>query len=164
MAREYDDIYDVANLDDGELKELVLQQLREYPDIDVDLVEVEVQQGQVRLSGRVGTEQEVQTAESVVTDLLGVNRVQNELVIFDAVRGQRSEAADEALVEELEADPQISVGGGTANTSDTAQHLVEDLEAEHFGTHNPQEAVERGTAYEPPDRAIQRGSYSIEDH
>lgn len=162
MARDYDDLYDVANLDDGELKDLVLQELREYPDIDVDLVEVNVERGQVRLSGRVGTEQEVQTVESVVTDLLGVSRVQNELVVFDAVRGERSEGADDALVEELEADPQISVGAGT--TSDEAQHLVEDLEAEHFGTHDPQEATERGTAYEPPDRAIQQGTYSIEDH
>jgi hypothetical protein len=164
MAREYDDLYDIANLDDVEIKDLVLQQLGEYPDIDVDLVEVNVDGGQVRLSGRVGTEQEVQTVEHVVTDLLGINRVRNELVIFDAVRGQRSEAADDAAVEEMESDPQISVGAGTGNTSDTAQHLVEDLEAEHFGTHNPQEAVERGTAYEPPDRAIQQGTYSIEDH
>ena len=164
MARDYNDLYDIANLDDGEIKELVLQELREYPDIDVDLVEVNVDRGQVHLSGRVGTEQEVQTVESVVTDLLGIDRVRNELVIFDAVRGQRSEAADDAFVEDMEADPQISVGPGTQNTSDTAQHLVEDLEAEHFGTHNPQEAVERGTAYEPPDRAIQQGTYSIEDH
>lgn len=162
MAREYDDLYDVSNLDDGELKDLVLQQLREYPDIDAELVEVDVQQGRVRLSGRVGTEQEVQTVEHVVTDLLGVDRVQNELVIFDAVRGERSEAADDALVEERAADPQFSAG--PSNTSDTAQHLVEDLEAEQFGTHNPQEAVERGTSYEPPDRAIQQGTYSIEDH
>lgn len=162
MAREYDDLYDVSNLDDGELKDLVLQQLREYPDIDAELVEVDVQQGRVRLSGRVGTEQEVQTVEHVVTDLLGVDRVQNELVIFDAVRGERSEAADDALVEERAADSQFSAG--PSNTSDTAQHLVEDLEAEQFGTHNPQEAVERGTSYEPPDRAIQQGTYSIEDH
>ncbi len=162
MAREYDDLYDVSNLDDGELKDLVLQQLREYPDIDAELVEVDVEQGHVRLSGRVGTEQEVQTVEHVVTDLLGVDRVHNELVIFDAVRGERSEAADDALVEDRAADPQFSAG--PANTSDTAQHLVEDLEAEHFGTHNPQEAVERGTTYEPPDRAIQQGTYSIEDH
>lgn len=164
MADEYDNLYDIANLDDGELKDLVLQQLGEYPDIDVDLVEVEVQRGQVRLSGRVGTEQEVQTAEQVVTDLLGVNRVRNELVVFDAVRGQRSEAADEAFVEDLEADPQLSGGPGAATTSDTAQHLVEDLEAEHFGTHDSQSAIERGTTYEPPDRGIQQGSYSIEDH
>lgn len=164
MARDYDNLYDITNLDDGELKDLVLQQLREYPDIDVDLVEVNVDQGRVHLSGRVGTEQEVQTVESVVTDLLGVDRVRNELVIFDAVRGERSEAADDALIEELEADPQMASGAGTQNTSDTAQHLVEDLEAEHFGTHNVQEAVERGTTYEPPDRAIQQGTYSIEDH
>lgn len=163
MADEYDDLYDIANLDDGELKDLVLQELSEYPDIDVDLVEVEVERGKVRLSGRVGTEQEVQTVEHVITDLLGVDRVNNELVVFDAVRGERSEAADEAFVEDLEADSQIG-GPGNSTTSDTAQHLVEDLEAEHFGTHNPQEAVERGTAYEPPDRAIQQGTYSIEDH
>lgn len=162
MAHDYDDLYDIANLDDGELKELVLQQLREYPDIDVDLVEVEVDRGNVRLAGRVGTEQEVQTVEHVVTDLLGGDRVRNELVIFDAVRGERSEAADDAVAEDYEADPQIQVGA--MNTSDTAQHLVEDLEAEHFGTQDPQEAVERGTSYEPPDRAMQQGSYSIEDH
>jgi hypothetical protein len=164
MADEYDDLYDIDNLDDSELKDLVLQQLREYPDIDADLVEVAVERGHVRLSGRVGTEQEVQTVEHVVTDLLGVGRVRNELVIFDVARGERSEAADEAYVEDLEADPQISVGPGVGTTSDTAQHLVENLEAEHFGTHDPQEAVERGTAYEPPDRAIQQGTYSIEDH
>ena len=164
MADEFDDLYDIANLDDRELKDLVLQELREYPDIDVDLVEVAVERGKVHLTGRVGTEQEVQTVEHVVTDLLGVERVTNELVVFDAVRGERNEAADDAYVEEMEADPQLSAGPGIANTSDTAQHLVEDLEAEHFGTHDPQEAVERGTTYEPPDRAIQQGTYSIEDH
>ena len=162
MAHDYDDLYDITNLDDGELKDLVLQQLREYPDIDVDLVEVSVDRGNVRLAGRVGTEQEVQTVEHVVTDLIGLERVRNELVIFDAVRGERSEAADDAAIEEMEADPQLASGGDT--TSDTAQHLVEDLEAEQFGTHDPQEAAERGTTYEPPDRAIQQGSYSIEDH
>jgi hypothetical protein len=164
MAREYDDLYDLTNLDDNEIKDLVLQELREYPDIDAELVEVSVEQGAVKLSGRVGTEQEVQTVEAVITDVIGINRVTNELVVADVVRGQRSESADDAVVEEMEADPQFSVGAGATNTSDTAQHLVEDLEAEHFGTHNPQEAVERGTSYEPPDRPIQRGSYSLEDH
>lgn len=163
MAHDYDDIYDLANLDDTELKDLVLQELGEYPDIDVDLVEVNVENRVVRLSGRVGTEQEVQTVEQVVTDLIGTE-VKNELVVDGNVRGQRSEAADDAYIEDIEADPQFSVGAGTHNTSDTAQHLVEDLEAEAFGTHNVQEAVERGTAYEPPDRAIQRGSESRENH
>jgi hypothetical protein len=161
MARDYDDLYDITNLDDSELKELVQQELREYPDIDADLVEVNVDGGQVRLSGRVGTEQEVQTAEHVISDLLGGDRVSNELVVSGAMRGERAEAADDALIEDMEADPEFS---GAGNTSDTAQHLVENLEAEHFGTHDAQEAAERGTSYEPPDRAIQEGTYSIEDH
>ena len=163
MAHDYDDIYDLANLDDTELKDLVLQELGEYPDIDVDLIEVNVENRVVRLSGRVGTEQEVQAVEQVVTDLIGTE-VKNELVVDANVRGQLSEAADDAYIEDLEADPQFSVGAATHNTSDTAQHLVEDLDAESFGTHNVQEAVERGTAYEPPDRAIQQGSVSRENH
>lgn len=164
MAREFNDLYDLNNLDDNELKDLVLQELTEYPDIDVDLIEVYVDQGAVRLAGRVGTEQEVQTAEYVLTDVIGLTRVQNDLVVDDVVRGQRSEAADDAFVEEMAADPQFAVGPGASNTSDTAQHLVEDLEADHFGTHDPQEATERGTAYEPPDRPVQEGSRSREDH
>lgn len=162
MAHDYDDLYDITNLDDGELTDLVQQQLRESPDIDAELVDVEVEDGNVRLAGRVGTEQEVQTVEAVVTNLVGAERVRNELVIFDVMRGQRSEAADEARAEELAADPQLA--GGGERTSDTAQHLEEDLEADHFGTRDPQQAVERGTSYEPPDRPIQQGSYSIEDH
>jgi hypothetical protein len=164
MAREYDDLYDLNNLDDNEIKDLVMQELHEYPDIDPDLVEVNVQGGVVRVSGRVGTEQEVQTVEQVITDVLGIQNVNNELVVDEVVRGQRSEAADDAFIEDLEADAQLGVGTAGNTTSDTAQHLVEDVEADQFGTHNPQEATERGTAYEPPDRAVQRGSYSREDH
>lgn len=164
MAREFDDLYDLSSLDDTELKDLVLQQLTEYPDIDVDLIEVYVDNGAVRLAGRVGTEQEVQTAEHVLTDVIGVSNVQNELVVDEVVRGQRSEAADEAFVEDMEADAQYAVGSGGSTTSDTAQHLVEDLEAEQFGTHNMQDATERGTAYEPPDRPTQEGSTSRENH
>jgi hypothetical protein len=156
MAHEYDNLHDIANLDDGELKDLVLQELQEYPDIDAELVEVDVERGQVRLSGRVGTEQEVQTVEHVVTDLLGVGRVSNELVVFDAVRGERSEAADEAFIEDSEADGQLVSNVGT--TSDTAQHLATDVEAEQFGTRDAQEAVQRGTTYEPPDHATQEGT------
>lgn len=164
MAREYDDLYDLSNLDDNEIKDLVLQELHEYPDIDPDLVEVNVQGGVVRVSGRVGTEQEVQTVEQVITDVLGIQNVNNELVVDEIVRGERSEAADDAYIEDIEADAQLGVGTASNTTSDTAQHLVEDLEADQFGTHNPQDATERGTAYEPPDRPVQQGSYSREDH
>lgn len=164
MAREFNDLYDLNNLDDAELKDLVLQQLNEHPDVDVDLVEVEVNKGAVRLAGRIGTEQELQTVEHVLTDTIGLSDVQNDMVVDEVVRAQRSEAADDALVEDREADPQYAVGTAGNTTSDTAQHLVEDLEAEQFGTHNMQEATERGTAYEPPDRPTSEGTRSREDH
>ena len=159
---DFQDIYDIENMGDDELKDLVLQELAEFPEIDVDLIEVQVRAGAIRLAGRVGTEQEVQQVEHVVTDLLGSKTVTNELVVDELVRGQRSEAADEAWAEENDADPQT--GEQAPRTSDTASHLMNDTAAEQFGTHNMQEAIERGTAYEPPDRPIQEGNTGREEH
>jgi hypothetical protein len=159
---DFQDIYDIDNMGDDDLKDLVLQELREYPEIDVDLIEVQVREGAIRLSGRVGTEQEVQQVEHVITDLLGVGQVANELVVDELVRGARSEGADDAWIEENEVDSQI--GGQGPRTSDTAAHLMEDTQSEHFGTHDVQEAIERGTSYEPPDRIVQQGNTGLEEH
>lgn len=163
MAKDdFQDIYDIANMGDAELKDLVLQQLNEYPEIDVDRIEVEVREGAVRLAGRVGTEQELQQAEHILTDVLGMDGVTNNLVVDELVRGARSDGADDAFAEEFAADPQIGEEG--PRTSDTAQHLLEDTQAEQFGTHDMQDAIERGTAYEPPDRIIQEGNTGREEH
>jgi hypothetical protein len=156
MANDFEDLYDIENMNDYELKELVLQELHEYPEIDVDLIEVSARNGTVTVSGRVGTEQEAQQVEHVLTDVLGLSSVVNDLVIDEVVRGQRSEAADEEWVEESVGNPQRTQG--TIRTSDEAEHLTENLEAEQYGTDDPQEATERGTAYEPPVRPVQEGS------
>lgn len=156
MADDFGDLYDLDNMSDDELKQLVLQQLREYPEIDVDLIEVSASGGAVSVSGRVGTEQEAQQVERVLTDVLGVREVTNDLVIDEVVRGERSEAADEAWVEDSVGNPQMAEG--TMRTSDEAEHLTENLAAEQFGTQDPQQATVRGTAYEPPDRPVQEGS------
>jgi hypothetical protein len=162
MASDYEDLYDIDNMSDADLKDLVLQELQEHPEIDVDLIEVSVQDGEVRIAGRVGTEQEVQQVEHVLTDLLGASDIHNELVIDELVRGQRSEAADDAFIEEREAESQT--GETARRTSDTAEHLMDDIEADQFGTHNVQDAIQRGTAYEPPDRDLQEGIRGGEDH
>jgi hypothetical protein len=162
MAEDYERIFDIENMSDGELRELVYQQLREYPDLDPELVDVTVDEGAVRLRGRVGTEQELQTIEHIVTDLLGVSEVSNEMVIDELVRGERSEAADDSLAEQMEGDPQL--GTGAERTEDSAKHLLGDIEAELYGTHDPQEAAQDGTPYEPPDRPIQEGTWSRENH
>ena len=49
-------------------------------------------------------------------------------------------------------------------TDPQAEHLLEDVEGEQFGTHDLQQAISRGEAYEPPDRPIQDGSWSEENH
>lgn len=156
------DLYDIGNMGDDELKALVLQELGENPDLDVDLIQVEVQGGAVRLSGRVGTEQEVRQVQHMLTDVLGVDRIANELVIAELMRGERSEAADDAWAEDNESDPQAGVQ--RMRTSDTADHLLEDLDAEQFGTHDVQDAIRRGTTYEPPDRGTQEGVHGGENH
>lgn len=162
MAEDFDDLYDIENLNDDELKDLVLQQLREHPEIDVDLIEVNVRDGAVVVAGRVGTEQEIQQVEQILTDVLGVADFSNELVLDELRRGERSEAADEAWAEDYVGTAQMQ--GQTTSTSDEAAHLMEDLESEQFGTTIPQQATERGTAYEPPDTPVQQGSRSREQH
>jgi hypothetical protein len=162
MAEDFENIFDIENMSDGDLRDLVCQQLRDYPDLDPELVDVTVNDGAVRLSGRVGTEQELQTVEHIVTDLLGIADVSNDLVIDEVVRGERSEAADDALAEQIEGDPQM--GTGAERTEDSAKHLLGDVEAELYGTHDVQEAVQDGLSYEPPDRIIQEGTWSRENH
>ena len=156
MANDYDDLYDLDNISDEDLKDLVLQELSEYPEIDVDLIEIRVDEGRVVVAGRVGTEQEIQQVQQVLTDVIGLDDVTNELVVDELARGERSEGADEAWQEDFAGNPQMTQG--TTRTSDTAEHLTENLEAEQFGTQDAQEAIERGTAYEPPDHPVQEGS------
>jgi hypothetical protein len=130
--------------------------------LDVDLIEVTVRNGHVTISGRVGTEQEIQQVEHVLTDVLGVESVSNELVIDELARGERSEAWDEAAVEEGLGNPQQTEG--TLRTSDEASHLTENLEAEQYGVDDPSEANKRGVTYEPPVRPVREGTESREQH
>ncbi|MGH7469434.1 MAG: BON domain-containing protein [Longimicrobiales bacterium] len=162
MNEDFESLFDIENMSDGDLEDLVRQELHEYPEIDPDLVDVRVSNGQVQLSGRVGTEQELQQIEHVVTDVLGVVDVYNGLVVDALVRGERAEAADLELAEELQSDPQM--GTGAMRTEDSARHLTPDTQSELYGTHDPQQAIQEGLAYEPPDRPVQEGTWSREQH
>jgi len=162
MAEDFENLYGTDQMDDGDLRDLVCQELGEYPEIDRDLIDVTVTGGHVKLSGRVGTEQEYQQIEAVVTDVLGLKDVTNELLIDELVRGERLEAADSAVADTREFTPQT--GEGEEQTSDTAEHLLPDTAAEQFGVHDTQRAIAEGYAYEAPDRPIQEGTWSLEDH
>jgi hypothetical protein len=162
MARDYEDIDALESMDDEELRERIIEQFNDYGNLDTDLVDVEVADGRVILSGRVGTEGELQAFEHIVTDVLGIRNVSNEIVVDELVRADYSEAADEAAMQK--ALEQGVVGGGADRTSETAEHLLNDTAAEQFGTDDVSEAIERGYSYDPPDHPIQEGTDSRELH
>src|SRR5688500_5588469 len=107
MAGDFENLHDIENLDDNELKQLILQQINEYPGLDADLIEIRVENHGVILNGRVGTEQELQQIEHVVSDLLGVEDVRNDVVVDELMRADSSEAADEAASEAAAEQPAL---------------------------------------------------------
>jgi hypothetical protein len=162
MPRDFENLYDLDHLDDEDLAALVEQELSEHPELDPDLIDIRVENGFVRLEGRVGTEQELQTIEHVLSDVLGVTSYSNELVLDQSVRGARSDAADEEAAEEREvAESSIE---DAAHSEPEAAHLMEDTASEQYGTQDPKQATERGQSYDPPDRPGQEGSWSEETH
>lgn len=162
MPKDYGSIFNLDAMTDEDVQELIREQFEEYPEIDPDLVDVAVDGGHVTLSGRVGTEQEYQQVEHIVTDVLGIRDYSNDMVVDELTRGERSEAADEAVAQDNAVDSQLGEGG--EKTEPSADHLVENLETELYGTHDLQDAIEQGESYTPPDRPIQEGNLSHENH
>ena len=162
MTDDYEGIFDIESQDDDELRDLVYQELRETGGLDVDLIDVEVRDGRVCVSGRVGTEQERQQIEQVLTDVLRVEDISNEVVIDELVRGEYSEAADDEVAEEFTSDPLL--GRGARRTEDSAAHLLPDTSSELYGTRDIQQAIGDASAWTPPDRPLQEGTWSEEEH
>lgn len=155
MAHDYDNLDDLDTLDDIELRDLVRERLGENGGVDVDNVTVRVEDGLVRLIGRVGTEGEVRIAERVLTDVIGITRYSNELVVDALRRSEESPAADDAAAANTDED---SLGDGARQmTQEMEQGNVEDLEAQMYGTHDMQDAISEGEAYTPPTTATQEG-------
>ncbi len=162
MPRDYENLHHIEDMGDQEIEDLVAQELREYPDVDVDDLDIHVERGFVTLGGRVGTEHELQVVSQILTDVLGVEHYSNEIVIDEARRAQMPEAADEEIARDATIQPQL--GAGAEQTSDTADHLLEHLDEELYSTHDLGKAIQDGLNYEPPDRPIQEGSWSEENH
>lgn len=160
-SADYEDLYSIGDLDDEELHDLIVQELSEYPELDPDLLDIQVEDGFVTLAGRVGSEAEVQEIEQVIGDVLGIANYSNEVVVDELVRVEQSEAADEAVAEDREVEAQTGEEGELTDAQ--ADHLIEDLPGQLYGTHNVQAAISRGEAYEPPDRPVQEGSWSEEN-
>lgn len=163
MARQFGgDLYDFANMTDDEIRQVIVEHLREYPNLDADWIDVAVADGFVTLTGRVGTDGEIRVAEAVIDDVLGIENYSNELVVDELHRGETPAGADEANAQDQEVDEQR--GEPLDQQSDTAAHLQEDLESATYGTHDVGEAIRDGDAYTPPDRPVADGYTSRENH
>src|SRR6185503_3438769 len=100
MARDFEDINDLDDLSDDELRGLVREHLEAHNALDIDDLTVFVQDGVVILAGRVGTDGERLIAEHVLTDVVGASNFRNDIFVDPNRRAESPEAIDEHLVDE----------------------------------------------------------------
>lgn len=157
MARDFEDIHDLDDLSDSELRELVREHLRASGSIDPDDVTVRVVDSRVTLEGRVGTDGERRIAEHVVSDLLGLTDYENNIFVDPVRRAVTSEDEDldDVLVEQEE------TGGVVLDRevalSPEAEHTVEDIDGALYGTSDVHRAIQNGTPWVPPEGPTPEG-------
>ena len=156
MEKDYEDIDEIDLLTDGELRALVRDRLDEQLAFDPNDVDVAVRGGVVQLSGRVGTEEELRIVEHVVTDLVGIKEVKNNLVVDPMRRAESPVPIDEHIVDE-ELHEGLLLGDRPRPEDPEAGHLHEDIRAELFGTTDVQQAIEEGIPWNPPDGPTPEG-------
>jgi hypothetical protein len=158
MARDFEDIHDIDDLSDDELRDLVRQHLAAHNGLDPDDISVQVEDGVVHLAGRVGTETERRIAERVVTDVLGIEHVENEIVIDPIRRAESPEAIDDHLADEA-AREGLLLGDRAVPLEPSADHLDETLDDEErtFGTTDVQDTIERAVPWIPPESPTPEG-------
>ena len=161
MGKDYEDIRGTDLLTDNELRALVRDELETQLAFDPNDVEVSVSSGVVRLSGRVGTEEELRIVEHVVTDLAGIKDVKNELVVDPIRRAESPEAIDEHLVDE-ELHEGLLLGEKPRPEDPEAEHLHENTRSELFGTTDVREAIEGGIPWNPPDGPTPEGVSGVD--
>jgi hypothetical protein len=157
MARDFEDIHDIDDLSDDELSALVREHLRGNNSIDADDISVRAtDDGVVFLSGRVGTEGEMRIAERVLTDVLGIENVRNELVVDPIRRAVSSEDAEEHAAE-VDAEEGLLLGDVPPQSDDNDALERGDDSAQLFGTTDVQQSISSGAAYIPPTSPTQEG-------
>ncbi|MEO7041860.1 MAG: BON domain-containing protein [Gemmatimonadaceae bacterium] len=147
MQQDFEDIFDVDDLDPDELRHLVHETLRTNRSIDSSEIAVHVQSGKVILAGRVGTDAEKRIAERVVADRIGLTNLESQLVVDPLHRAVNPDAADENVNEE-EQDDGLLLGDGPRS------HAEDDL----FGTVDRTEAIEDGIPWIPPESPTPEGT------
>jgi len=162
VEKDYEDIRDIDHLTDNELRALVRDEFETQLAFDPDDVDVSVSSGVVRLSGRVGTEEELRIVERVATDVVGIERFKSELVVDPIRRAESPEAIDEHLVDERLHEG-LLLGDSPRPEDPEATHLHENIRAELFGTTDVQQSIEGAIPWNPPDGPTPEGVEGSED-
>ena len=156
MAHDYEDIHNIESLDDRELRDLVREQLAAHGALDIDDITVSAAEGTVTLSGRVGTDGERRVAEHVITDVLGIQDVTNDLVIDPLRRAESPMAADEHLADEEERSGTL-LGDVAVPFSPESEHLADARNDDLAGTTDYQQVMESGMTWNPPESPTPEG-------
>ena len=153
---DFENIHNVDDLSDRELRDLVREQLSAHNALDLDDILVQVQDGAITLSGRVGTDGERRIADHVLTDVLGIQEFVNDLVVDTLRRAESPVDIDEHLADE-ELRSGLLLGDRAVPLNDEAEHLADDAEADLGGTTDVQSAIERATSWNPPEGPTPEG-------
>lgn len=158
MAQDFENVFDLDDLSDAELRGLVRDQLGKYETLDVDNILIHVKDGHVTLSGRVGTEPEKHIADHVLSDVIGLEAFTNDLVVDPMRTDSEPEAADEeaVLAQERGEDP-ILGGTDTRTTDPEDERMGDNDDAALYGTHDVRSAIENGVPWVPPDGPTPEG-------
>lgn len=156
MARDFEDIHDIDDLNGDELRALVLEHLAAHDSLDIGELTVRIDHGTVILGGRVGTEGERLIAEHVVTDQIGAVDCRNDIVVDPNYRALNPEAADDDAASDNR-DSGLEFGDREENASPGSERSEDDLAADLFGTTDVQSAIEDGTPWVPPDSPTAEG-------
>lgn len=159
MARDFEDIHDLGDLNDGELRDVVRERLAAHHGLDIQDLTVTVRQGHVVLEGRVGTDGERQTAEQIVADGLGISDYENGIFVDPTRRATSPEDMDEHL-EDDDRTEGLVLGDRPVGLSPEAEHLAADPDEYLFGTSDVHKAIRDGTAWIPPEGPVPEGPTS----
>lgn len=162
MEKDYENVDGRDGLNDNELRALVRDTFEQQMAIDPDDVTISARSGVVTLSGRVGTDEELRIAERIVTDIVGVTNLQNDLFVDPIRRAESPEAIDEHLVDE-QLHEGLLLGDSPRGDDPEAEHLREDLRAELFGTTDVQQSIGEAIPWNPPTGPTPEGAEGSED-
>ena len=156
MADDFDNSDEIQNLSDAELKRYILTEFRSQKAFDVDDIDVDVNDGFVRLTGRVGTEAELRIIDHVLSDVISVRNFKNDLVVDELRRATSPEAIDEHIADEEERGG-LLLGDVPRPFSPEAEHLADMEPDDSVGTHDVQEAIESAEPWIPPESPTPEG-------